>query len=67
MSLQPPPWPEPAEEIIKAVLTMYAGRRPIHLAVRDLPTSGIPAELMDAAGIGVQAIVEAVRSAMGHD
>lgn len=41
--------------------------RPIHLTVRDLPTSGTPAELMDAAGIDVQAIVEAVRSALGHD
>jgi transketolase len=32
-----------------------------HLAVRGLPTSGTPTELMDAAGIGVDSIVEAAR------
>jgi hypothetical protein len=36
MSLQPQPWPEPAEEIAKAVLAMYAGRRaPLPVVVRD--------------------------------
>src|SRR5258708_7798280 len=36
MSLQPRPWPEPAEEITRAVLAMYAGRRaPLPVAVRD--------------------------------
>jgi transposase len=36
MSLQPQPWPEPAEEITKAVLAMYAGRRaPLPVVVRD--------------------------------
>jgi transketolase len=53
----------------EAILDALAGEplRPIHLAVRDLPTSGTTAELMDAAGIGAHAIVEAVRSAVGHD
>ena len=32
-----------------------------HLAVKDMPGSGTPQELMDAAGIGTNAIVEAVR------
>ena len=36
MSLHPQPWPEPAEEITRAVLAMYAGRRaPLPIAVRD--------------------------------
>jgi transketolase len=33
-----------------------------HLAVRDLPTSGTSAELLDAAGIGADAIAEAARA-----
>jgi transketolase len=57
----------------EAVLEALAGEplRPVHLAVRDLPTSGTATELMDAAGIGVPAIVDAARSAVrsgvGHD
>jgi hypothetical protein len=36
MSMQPQSWPEPAEEITKAVLAMYAGRRaPLPVVVRD--------------------------------
>ncbi len=36
MSLLPRPWPEPAEEITRAVLAMYARRRaPLPIAVRD--------------------------------
>lgn len=36
MSMQPRPWPEPAEEVTRAVLTMYAGRRaPLPVVVRD--------------------------------
>jgi transketolase len=31
------------------------------LAVRDMPMSGTPAELLHAAGIDAEAIVEAVR------
>ncbi|SIN44996.1 transketolase [Micromonospora cremea] len=39
-----------------------------HLAVRGLPTSGTPTQLMDQAGIGVSAIVAAARAmeAPGH-
>jgi len=33
----------------------------IRLAVRDMPGSGKPQELLDAAGIGTNAIVEAVK------
>jgi transketolase len=32
------------------------------LAVRDMPGSGKPQELLDAAGIGTKAIVEAVKT-----
>jgi transketolase len=39
-------------------LTLHA----VKLAVRDLPGSGQPAELLHAAGIDGDAIVEAVRS-----
>jgi transposase len=36
MSLHPKPWPEPAEEITRAVLAMYGGRRaPLPIVVRD--------------------------------
>jgi transketolase len=38
--------------------------RIIHLAVRDLPTSGTPAELMAAAGISPGHIAEAARAAL---
>ncbi|MGN9809286.1 transketolase [Micromonospora sp. BQ11] len=38
--------------------------RVAHLAVRKLPTSGKPTELMDAAGIGVSAIVAAARASV---
>ena len=47
-----------------------AGRRHppqiAHLAVRDLPGSGRPAELMDAAGIGPAAITAAARRLAGE-
>ena len=36
MSLHPQPWPEPAEEVTRAVTSMYAGRRaPLPVAVRE--------------------------------
>ncbi len=36
MSLHPQPWPEPAEEVSRAVQSMYAGRRaPLPIVVRD--------------------------------
>jgi transketolase len=57
----------PEGGIAAAVLEALAGdERPpmvIHLAVRGLPGSGTPAELMAAAGIDADAIVTAVRSA----
>jgi transketolase len=37
----------------------------VHLAVRELPGSGTPAELMAAAGIDADAIVAAVKSFPG--
>ncbi len=37
-----------------------------HLAVRSLPGSGTPAELMDAAGISASHIVQAAREAVGE-
>ena len=37
----------------------------IHLAVRDMPGSGKPAELLDAAGISARHIVAAVRELAG--
>ena len=36
-----------------------------HLAVRGLPGSGTPAELMDAAGISAAHIVQAARDLLG--
>jgi len=36
MSVRPQPWPEPSEEITRAVTAMYAGRRaPLPIVVRD--------------------------------
>jgi transketolase len=56
----------PEGGIAAAVLEALAGdERPprvVHLAVRELPGSGTPAELMAAAGIDADAIVHAVRS-----
>ena len=45
-----------------------AGRRPAiaHLAVRDLPGSGKPAELLAAAGIGARDISEAALRLVGE-
>ena len=44
-----------------------AGRpaRVVHLAVRGLPGSGTPAELMDAAGISAGHVVQAARDLLG--
>jgi len=56
----------PEGGIAAAVLEALAGdERPprvVHLAVRGLPGSGTPAELMAAAGIDADAVVAAVRS-----
>ena len=36
MSMQPQPWPEPADEVAQAVKAMYAGRRaPLPVVIRD--------------------------------
>jgi transketolase len=45
----------------------YAGALPVvvKLGVRDMPTSGSPEELMDAAGITAKHIVSAVKSLVG--
>jgi transketolase len=59
----------PEGGIASAVLETLANephpRRVVHLAVRHLPGSGTPAELMAAAGIDADAIVAAVRSFPG--
>jgi transketolase len=39
----------------------------VKLAVTDMPGSGAPEELRDWAGIDADAIVRAVRSALGRD
>jgi transketolase len=56
----------PEGGIASAVLEALAGdahpRHVVHLAVRKLPRSGTPAELMATAGIDADAIVNAVRS-----
>ncbi len=56
----------PQGGIGEAVLSALAavGSHPAfaHLAVRDLPASGTPAELLDTAGIGAESITHAARS-----
>jgi transketolase len=53
-------WPEGG--LGDAVLEALDGAAPVtRLAVRDMPTSGKPAELLHAAGIDAAAIVEAVK------
>ena len=57
-------WPEGG--LGDAVLSAFAGApeplpRAIKLAVYDLPGSGKPAEMIDAAGIGSRSIVDAVK------
>jgi len=48
-----------------AVASALAGRaRIVHLAVRELPRSGKPEELLDKYGISARHIVEAVKSLM---
>jgi transketolase len=53
-----------------AVLAALAGAEPfprfIHLAVRSMPGSGTPQELLDAAGIGAKAIADAVRTVVAQ-
>jgi transketolase len=59
-------WPEGG--LADAVSEVFAGRPApalTRLAVRELPGSGTPRELLDAAGVGADAIVAAVRRALG--
>ena len=57
-------WPEGG--LGEAVLAALAGSDPfprvVHLAVRAMPGSGTPRELLDAAGVGARAIADAVRT-----
>jgi transketolase len=58
----------PEGGLADAVAEVFEGRPApaiTRLAVRVLPGSGKPQELLDAAGIGADAIVEAVRRAIG--
>ncbi len=60
-------WPEGGlGEAVMSALADAPDRPPIvRLAVRDMPGSGEPAELLHAAGIDAEAIAVAVRSCMG--
>jgi transketolase len=57
-------WPEGG--LAEAVLSVFAdsgdGPRVEHLAVREMPGSGTPAELLAAAGIDAEHIATAARS-----
>lgn len=57
-------WPEGG--LGEAVLSALAGTEPFprvsHLAVREMPGSGTPEELLDAAGISARRIADAVRT-----
>ena len=46
---------------------MHEIERFVHLAVRDMPGSGKPAELLDAAGISARHIADAIRELAGRD
>jgi len=48
--------------VLESLADLAAPVRVAHLAVRGLPTSGTSTELMDQAGIGVNAIVSAARA-----
>ncbi|MGK5671999.1 transketolase [Micromonospora sp. URMC 106] len=50
--------------VLEALADLAEPVRVTHLAVRGLPTSGTSSELMDQAGIGVEAIVAASRAAL---
>jgi transketolase len=57
-------WPEGGlgDAVLAALADSGQSLHAVKLAVRDLPGSGQPAELLHAAGIDADAIVEAVRS-----
>ncbi|MEH1097242.1 transketolase [Micromonospora sp. CPCC 205739] len=50
--------------VLESLADLAEPIRVTHLAVRGLPTSGTPTELMDQAGIGVSAIVAAARASV---
>ncbi|MBI4455213.1 MAG: transketolase [Acidobacteria bacterium] len=60
-------WPEGGlGAAVMEALTANCAREPlalklVHLAVREMPGSGTPQQLMDAAGIGTRRIMQAVR------
>jgi transketolase len=53
------------EAVLEALSDAGHPARIAHLAVRGLPGSGTPAELMDAAGISASHIVQAARDLLG--
>jgi transketolase len=59
-------WPEGGlGDAVLSALAGHADRPPVTLlAVRDMPTSGTPAELVHAAGIDAEAIAAAARNAI---
>jgi transketolase len=64
-------WPEGGlgDAVLAALAEAGVSReitRFVHLAVREMPASGKPAELMDAAGISARHIVDAVRGLIDH-
>ncbi|TDQ00896.1 transketolase [Labedaea rhizosphaerae] len=60
-------WPEGGlgDAVAEVVSPITGGPPLIRLAVREMPTSGTPAELMAAAGIDADAIADAVRRGLG--
>ncbi len=53
------------EAVLSALADSDERPRIAHLAVREMPTSGTPAELLSAAGIDAQHIAEAARQLVG--
>jgi transketolase len=60
-------WPEGGigDAVLEALSESEAPTRLVRLAVRDMPGSGKPAELLAAAGIDAEHIAEAARSLVG--
>ncbi len=53
------------DAVLAALAEDELSGRVVHLAVTEMPRSGAPDELRDAAGISATAIVTAVREAIG--
>ena len=62
-------WPEGGlgEAVLAAFADAEERPRVVTLAVRDMPTSGPPAEVMDAAGISARHIADAARRLVGAE